>query len=448
MDLVRALRLASSTNPQPERVIAFAGAGGKTTAMFQLARQLLKERSDAVIITASSHLGIWQPPLADRHVIATQASDLVTSPEAGITLFTGEAEGDRILPLSGQLLQRLYEICARRELPLLIEADGSRQKPLKAPGEHEPPIPEFAELVIITAGLSGLGKPLTPKTVHRAEIFGQLAGLGTGEIITAEALARVLAHPEGGQKNIPARSRRATLLTQAETPELLATGGGMAKALSGGYDSTLIGSLKEGTFQTLERTAGILLAAGRSERLGQPKQLLDWRGEPFVRAVARTALSAGLEPVIVVTGAHAGETEAALQGLGVRRAYNPGWEEGQASSIRRGLEALQKAAGAGSAIFLLVDQPQVTASILGALVEAHAAGLPPILAPLVIDQRANPILFDRLTFPDLMELRGDIGGRGIFHKHRVEYLPWHDDRLLLDVDTPAQYTRLIEDETL
>jgi CTP:molybdopterin cytidylyltransferase MocA len=96
----------------------------------------------------------------------------------------------------------------------------------------------------------------------------------------------------------------------------------------------------------------------------------------------------------------------------------------------------------------LVDQPQITASVLRALVEKHAEELPPILAPMVQDQRANPVLFDRAAFPDLLTLKGDVGGRGIFHKHHVEYLPWHDDRLLLDVDTPEMYQRLISDDTL
>jgi CTP:molybdopterin cytidylyltransferase MocA len=81
-------------------------------------------------------------------------------------------------------------------------------------------------------------------------------------------------------------------------------------------------------------------------------------------------------------------------------------------------------------------------------VEKHAEGLDPIVAPLVIDQRANPVLFDRETFQDLRQLEGDVGGRAIFQKYRVEYLPWHDDRLLLDVDTPEQYQRLISDDTL
>jgi molybdenum cofactor cytidylyltransferase len=102
----------------------------------------------------------------------------------------------------------------------------------------------------------------------------------------------------------------------------------------------------------------------------------------------------------------------------------------------------------GAAIFLLVDQPQITTSILRALVEKHAEGLYPIIAPMVIDQRANPVLFDRDTFQDLMQLEGDVGGRAVFHKYRVEYLPWQDDRLLLDVDTPEQYQRLVEDDTL
>ena len=193
---------------------------------------------------------------------------------------------------------------------------------------------------------------------------------------------------------------------------------------------------------------GLVLAAGESTRFGQPKQLLDWRGQPFVRAVARTALAAGLEPVIIVSGANADRVEAAVQDLHVRIARNDDCKNGQSSSIRKSVGSLKNESQVGAAIFLLVDQPQVTQSILQALVEKHAQGLYPVIAPLVMDQRANPVLFDQATFADLMQLEGDVGGRAIFHKHRVEYLPWHDDRLLLDVDTPEQYQRLISDETL
>jgi molybdenum cofactor cytidylyltransferase len=104
--------------------------------------------------------------------------------------------------------------------------------------------------------------------------------------------------------------------------------------------------------------------------------------------------------------------------------------------------------GVGGSIFLLTDQPQVGTSIIHALKEKHAGGLYPVIAPMVMDRRANPVLFDRITFSDLMNIEGDTGGRAIFHKHHVEYLLWHDDSLLLDVDTPEQYQRLISNGDL
>ena len=99
--------------------------------------------------------------------------------------------------------------------------------------------------------------------------------------------------------------------------------------------------------------------------------------------------------------------------------------------------------------FLLADQPQIEPSVIRALIEYHAAELCPIIAPLVMmGQRTNPVLFDCTTFPDLMDLQGDVGGRAIFSRHYVEYMPWHDDRLLLDVDKPEDYQRLIGNDTL
>ncbi|MFZ5821572.1 MAG: nucleotidyltransferase family protein, partial [Chloroflexota bacterium] len=101
--------------------------------------------------------------------------------------------------------------------------------------------------------------------------------------------------------------------------------------------------------------------------------------------------------------------------------------------------------GVGGGVFLLADQPQVTAEVIRALVERRAQSLPAILAPLVLEERrANPVLFDRACFPDLLGLEGDTGGRALFSKYPVAYLPWHDQSLLLDVDTPADYRRLQE----
>jgi molybdenum cofactor cytidylyltransferase len=454
LSLAKALRVTSTP------CIAFSGAGGKSTAMFQLAREL----SSPVIITATTHLGVWQTKLADKHIIADTPSPIEELEHglSGVILITGEMDGDRTKPISEELLTWLHQFCSYHSIPLLIEADGSRQKPLKAWAEHEPPIPPFVEQVVEIVGLSGIGKSLDAEYIHRPQIFSKLSGLSGGEIVTPEALTHVLLSAEGGLKNIPSNARKSILLNQADTPELQSIAHSMAHSLLSQFDSVIVTSLKEKQiFAVHERVAGIILAAGESSRFGQPKQLLDWKGKPFVRVVVERALEAGLSPVVVVTGANAESVEEAVGGLPVKIVRNEEWMEGQASSIRRGILSLTPVASgmlrdplplgegyAGACIFLLVDQPQITASILRALVERHAEGLPAVLAPMVQDQRANPVLFDQVAFPDLLTLKGDVGGRAIFHKHRVEYLPWHDDRLLLDVDTPEMYQRLIEDDTL
>lgn len=450
VSLTQALRVSDSS------VVAFTGSGGKTTALFQLAKELVTQTP--VIVTGTSHLGTWQLSQADRHLIVESGHDIEGWRDdlRGITVITGALDGDRTQPLNDDSLAWLNQFCRERSIPMLIEADGSRQRPLKAWAKHEPPIPEFAEVVVEVAGLIGIGKPLTDETVHRSEIFSRLSGLVHGESVTSDALIRTLTHPEGGQKNIPPGARKVLLLNQADTPELQALAHGMVQALLRDFNAVLIASLSQKTvFAVHEPVAGIVLAAGESKRLGKPKQLLDWKGQSFIRAVAKTALNAGLSPVVVVTGANAELVEAEVADLDVMCIRNDNWQNGQGSSIQRGVLALtpnpspkMREGNSGACIFLLVDQPQVDASILRALVEKHAEGLYPVVAPLVMDRRANPVLFDRVTFPDLMTLEGDVGGRAIMHKHRVEYLPWHDDHLLLDVDTEEQYQRLIADETL
>lgn len=460
MNLLRALRLAPPSAAHP--AISFVGAGGKTTALFQLARQfeaasdlraanIEDQRSNveyrkSVIVTATTHLGVWQIPLADHHIIAKDTGGLQNIPDGGVILVTGEIEGDRTKPVNENILNWLRENAKTKNSPLLIEADGSRQRPLKVPAAHEPPIPSYSDIVIHVTGMSALGKPPGENHVHRVEIFPQLSGLTPGETITPQAIVNLLTHPKGGLKNIPATARRIALLNQADTPELRSIGGGMVKLLLPHFDSVLLGSLREPeTFQTFEPVAGIILAAGESTRFGSPKQLLDWKGKPFVRRVAETALQAGLEPVVVVTGFHHAQVVSALKSLPVIIAHNTGYTQGQSTSIKAGVGALPQ--NIGSCVFLLADQPQIPVEVIRALTEAHTRSLPPILAPLVLEERrANPVLFDRATFPDLLQLTGDIGGRAIFPKYKVEYIPWHDDILLLDVDKPEDYQRLIDIE--
>ncbi len=170
--------------------------------MFQLARTLSshtdgqsrleaqQKRASPVIVTATSHLGAWQIGLADQHIIAESPGPIENLEHGmkGIILITGEMDGDRTKPINNNLMNWLQQFCGYHSIPLLIEADGSRGKPLKAWAEHEPPIPGFVEFVVQVVGLTGLGKSLNHENVHRPEIFSKLSGLSMGELITPNSL--------------------------------------------------------------------------------------------------------------------------------------------------------------------------------------------------------------------------------------------------------------------
>ena len=435
MNLTIAMRLRSTAR------IAIAGGGGKSTAMFLLAREL----PAPVIVAATAHLAIEQTALADRHCAVEDSTTFEGQSLTGITLFTGPSNNaGKTIGLTASAMQRVLDLANQHHLPVLIEADGARGLPLKAPAEHEPPIPEFVDTVIYVVGLSGLGQPLDAAHVHRPEHFARLSGLSLGDAITPDAIAKVLCDPSGGLKNVPSTARRIALLNQADTPELQAQAQVIARQLlpTWAYHSVVSAALKQQqVYAVHEPTAGIILAAGASRRMHQPKPLLLWHGEPFIRHVARTALGAGLSPVVIVSGAHTPELRAAVADLPVTLIHNPDWEAGQSTSVRRGLQALPDTIG--SAIFLLADQPQIPIEVVKALIEQHAQTLSPIVAPLIDDRRGNPVLFDRVTFDDLLSLRGDVGGRAVFAKHPIAYVPWHAAGLLLDVDTPEDYQRLL-----
>lgn len=152
----------------------------------------------------------------------------------------------------------------------------------------------------------------------------------------------------------------------------------------------------------------VLLAAGLSRRFGSPKQLFSFRDRPLVRLMAEKALASRASPVYVVLGACRGEVAAALEGLPVQTLYNPDFEAGQSTSVRRGLEA---AAGAEAILFLPVDMPFLEVATLDRLVAAWEADRPAAVVPVYAGERGAPVLWDRRCFPDLARLEGDQGGR-------------------------------------
>ena len=192
------------------------------------------------------------------------------------------------------------------------------------------------------------------------------------------------------------------------------------------------------------KIAGIILAAGGSTRMGSPKLLLEWHGDALIRWVARLTLTAGCSPVMVVTGAHHSGVEAALADLPVEKIHNPRWGEGQSTSVRAGILALP--GDIDAAMIFLGDQPQIPLSTVEELMRIYTESDPPmpILLPASSGRRGNPVLFDRAMLYELTRLEGDAGARLIFSKYPVRMMAFDDPNLLLDIDVPEDYQKLME----
>ena len=186
------------------------------------------------------------------------------------------------------------------------------------------------------------------------------------------------------------------------------------------------------------KVAGLVLAAGRSTRMGGPNKLLEGiNGKPLVRIVAEQALASRASPVIVVTGHQRERVERALAGLRVTLVHNPDFADGLSTSLKTGIAAVP--ADADGAIVTLGDMPQVSAALLDRLIAAfdpeHGAL---VVVPTFDGKRGNPVLWARRFFSDLMAVEGDVGARHLIagYAEAVTDVPVDDAAALTDIDTP------------
>jgi len=184
--------------------------------------------------------------------------------------------------------------------------------------------------------------------------------------------------------------------------------------------------------------AAIILAAGRSTRMGGPNKLLaELGGKALVRIVAEQALASKAQGVIVVTGHQAEQVEQALHGLKVKFVRNPDFAEGLASSVKAGVAAV--ADEADGAVICLGDMPLISAHLIDRLIDTFAPDRGNlIVVPVSDSRRGNPVLWSRRFFNELMTLDGDIGARHLIARHSeaVAEVPVEGFGAFLDIDTP------------
>jgi CTP:molybdopterin cytidylyltransferase MocA len=192
------------------------------------------------------------------------------------------------------------------------------------------------------------------------------------------------------------------------------------------------------------RFGAVILAAGASGRMGRPKQLLLWQGQPLVVRAAEAALASAAWPVIVVLGAQAAAIRPVLARLPVLIAENSAWAEGMASSIRTGVATLQQFSRALDGVLVaLCDQPAFSADVIHRLVAAQQTTGRGIAAARYEGKNAAPVLFRREHFPALAALTGEEGARHLLNGRADGIAEVALPELALDLDTPQDYAAFI-----
>ena len=207
MRLYLALGIASGD------VVAFVGAGGKSSAILSIAGELaeagmtfLTAPTTKMLVSEAEKLGTLVTS-EDTGQLRTKAEQTLSDGASGVVVGSGLLSKNRVggvEPGSITSLAPLADV-------VLIEADGSRRRPIKGTADHEPVLPDAATLVVAVGNIRAFGAPVDQEHVHRPELFSKLTGVGAGQSITARAFAQAMA--KGSLRNVPDNARTAALIT-------------------------------------------------------------------------------------------------------------------------------------------------------------------------------------------------------------------------------------------
>lgn len=452
------MRLSQALGIRLKDVVSLVGGGGKTTAMFRLAEELVEAGLEhpepsasgmRVVTTTTTRIFAAQIKLAPFHIYVKDADQALRELPAALkehrhVLIIGAANEDgKAFGVESSLVDR---IASMDEVGVVInEADGSRMRPFKAPGDHEPVIPNSTTLLVPVVGVDAVGAPLDDQHVHRAERVAELAAVKVGTTVEPDLVARVITNEQGGLKNRPPQARVIPLINKAENVGQLLIARDIAGQLLcyDSIDAVAIGAVKKAGLPVAElhrRVAAVLLAAGGSSRMGGPlKQLLRWGDSTLVQHTRDVVSRAQVAEVIVVVGKQAEEVKRALAGTLVQFVYNPDWSAGRSTSVQAGLKAMNP--NAAAAIFVNTDQPFLTTGVIDTILQRYFQTLAPIVVPVYGGETGSPALFARELFDELMQLIGEDGGREILKARadQAERVNIVNLRAALDLDTMEQY---------
>lgn len=441
------MKLRQAFNIARGEVVAFVGAGGKTSALLNLGHELV-EAGWRVMATTTAHIAADQLDLVPQVIRAgmgTSALSDALSDSRFVFLYDTVRAGLVYGPSIDYIAHLLDAVDSD---VMLIEADTANGLLLKAPFEHEPYIPPEASLVIPVASLGVLGQDLDDQHVYNAQAIIERYGFAEGTRVKSPWVAQVLRDEALGLRGVPERARVVALLNQVPEQGYLRGRARLIAQLilrSPRVHGVAIGSVRGANpIHELQRPVGaVVLAAGMSRRMGQPKVLLPWAGgRTIIEHILDQLILARVDHIVVVTGHRRADVEERTAALGVPTVFNSDYAEGEMlSSLKTGLSALPP--HTAGALVILGDQPRIQPRVISQVMMAYAEGQGGIIAPSYQMRRGHPILIDRRFWPEIMALPSDGSLRTLLNTHSAEiaHVSVDTDSVLRDVDTPDDYAQ-------
>ena len=224
------MKLYAALGIYPGDVVAFAGAGGKSSAIRTLAAELTSEGMK-VIVAPTTKMFLGEIADVGTLIFSRETSELLSETRKAlassdaVVLGSEKISKDRIGGLAPEVFDQLSSLAD----VVLVEADGARDRAIKGTAVHEPLLPEASTLVVAVASIVALGKPVGDEYVHRPEVFSDLTGHGMGQSITATAFARALS--KGSLGKLPESARAAALVTGVTPGQAMSDAAAVAREL-------------------------------------------------------------------------------------------------------------------------------------------------------------------------------------------------------------------------
>ncbi len=448
------MNLTTTFNIPTPSLVAIVGGGGKSSLMFALANAMPNSR---VVTTTTTRIFAAQMSIAPATCFYDEAGDEAAFFAAvsdaldahGQCLVVGSVgAGSNVEKAFGVPADLPARLLARADVDIvLVEADGSRMRPIKAPADHEPVIPDGTTLVVPVVGIDAINGRLQT-IAHRPEKMMALGIPDHADGLTAADIAHLLAHPNGGLKGVPDGARIVPFLNKVETAAQRAIAHEIAQLAlqqQPRLEKVVIGAVQGGgRWEACGRITAVILAAGKSSRMGVPKLSLAWGDGTILEQTIRHSQASSAHDLLVVTGHGAAAVEAmATQAMPspVPTVHNIAHADGEMIvSLQTAVSHLDD--NIDAVLVILGDQPLVETAVLNQLIHAFWRGEGDIIAPTFAGKRGNPVLIARKHFAELLALPPDAAPHYLLRNHPVTHIPVNSDSILKDVDDRESYEQL------